>query len=112
MTDDEAEQEQGSVVTRVIRAPKSVSAEAQQFLSMDLSAMSTIDELDPTGGPLASAELYDPLADGGVGGFGEAAGLSVGREACTATLLPGGGVLIAGGRNTAALSSAEIWKLE
>jgi epsilon-lactone hydrolase len=48
MTDDEAEQEQGSIVTRVIRAPKSVSAEAQQFLSMDLSAMSTIEELDPT----------------------------------------------------------------
>jgi hypothetical protein len=68
--------------------------------------------LDPTGGPLASAELYDPAIDGGVGGFGEASGLSVGREACTATLLPGGGVLIAGGRNTAALASAEIWKLE
>ena len=68
--------------------------------------------LDPTGGPLASAELYDPAIDGGVGGFGEASGLSVGREACTATLLPGGGVLIAGGRNTAVLASAEIWKLE
>jgi hypothetical protein len=68
--------------------------------------------LDPTGAPLASAELYDPLADDGVGGFLEASGLSVGREACTATLLPGGGVLVAGGRNTAALASAEIWRLE
>jgi hypothetical protein len=47
-----------------------------------------------------------------VGGFVEAAGLSVGREACTATPLPGGGVLVAGGKNTAALASAEIWKLE
>ena len=67
---------------------------------------------DPSGGALASAELYDPTADDGIGGFEHTSGLSVGREACTATLLPGGGVLIAGGRNNGPLATAEIWKLE
>ena len=67
---------------------------------------------DPTGGALASAELYDSAADDGLGGFEHSAGLSVGREGCTATPLPGGGVLIAGGRNNGPLSTAEIWKLE
>jgi epsilon-lactone hydrolase len=44
----EAEGDAGIEVTRFIPVPKSVSAEAQQFLSMDLSAMSTIEDLDPT----------------------------------------------------------------
>ncbi|MGO9873773.1 MAG: hypothetical protein ACLPVY_08225 [Acidimicrobiia bacterium] len=38
----------GFEVTRFIPVPRSVSADAQQFLSMDLSAMSTIEELDHT----------------------------------------------------------------
>jgi monoterpene epsilon-lactone hydrolase len=46
--EDEAGEQPGVVVTRFIPVPKSVSVEAQQFLGMDLSAMSTIDELEPT----------------------------------------------------------------
>src|SRR5471032_2442273 len=44
----EADADAGFEVTRFISVPKSVSAEAQQFLSMDLSAISTIEDLDPT----------------------------------------------------------------
>jgi len=64
---------------------------------------------DAEGGALASAELFDPLADDGVGDFSPAAGLSVGRELPLCALLPGGAVLVAGGRNNGVLASAELW---
>lgn len=51
------------------------------------------------GGPfLASAELFDPTANGGRGGWSEAGGLHEGRAEHTATLLPNGKVLVVGGR--------------
>ena len=39
MTQDQSGTETGRVVTRFIPVPKSVSAEAQQFLGMDLAAL-------------------------------------------------------------------------
>ncbi len=45
--EDESGQEPGSAVTRFIPVPRSVSVEAQRFLSMDLSAMSATEEIEP-----------------------------------------------------------------
>jgi hypothetical protein len=64
-----------------------------------------------SGDYLNSAELYDPLADGGVGGFTALWGLAMWRsEGATVTLLPGSKVLVAGGLNGfSALTSAELY---
>ena len=48
---------------------------------------------DDTAGFLGSAEVYDPDS----GTWSPAAGLACGRTGHTATLLDGGGVLVAGG---------------
>ena len=45
--EDDAGPESGRVVTRFIPVPRSVSVEAQQFLGMDLSGMSAMEELEP-----------------------------------------------------------------
>ena len=59
---------------------------------------------------LTSAELYDPAT----GQWSPTGSMSTGRERHTATLLPGGKVLIAGGTNylTPALASAELYDHE
>ncbi len=67
---------------------------------------------DAEGGSLASTEVFDPQGDDGLGSFALAAGLSIGRELPLCARLPGGGVLVAGGRNNGVLASAEIWKPE
>ena len=65
------------------------------------------------GGPMNSAELYDPLS----GTFTSTASMSAAREFQTATLLPSGQVLVAGGCDNGGgncippmLSSAEIYR--
>jgi hypothetical protein len=60
------------------------------------------------GGILATAELYDPAGDGGVGSFSATPSMSSPRVGLTATLLPDGRVLIAGGRT----SSSYLWSAE
>jgi monoterpene epsilon-lactone hydrolase len=47
MTIEAAARGPGSVVTRFIPVPKSVSIEAQQFLGIDMSAMGAMEELEP-----------------------------------------------------------------
>src|SRR5438445_492100 len=60
---------------------------------------------------LASAELYDPAANGGVGAWSGTGSLNAAREFHTATLLPNGKVLVAGGRSSSGiiLASAELY---
>ncbi len=58
-------------------------------------------------GQLASAEIFDPAGNGGVGAFTATGSMGTARAVHTATLLPNGKVLIAGGG--AALASAEIF---
>jgi hypothetical protein len=60
-------------------------------------------------GPLASAELWDPAASSGAGAFTATGSLGSARSAQTATLLPGGRVLVAGGSGASALASAELY---
>ncbi len=57
------------------------------------------------GGPLASAELYNPAT----GTFTETGSMNTPREDHTATLLNNGMVLIAGGLSTNPLASAELY---
>ncbi|HVJ18899.1 MAG TPA: kelch repeat-containing protein [Polyangiaceae bacterium] len=52
---------------------------------------------DAGNAPLATSELFDPSAAGGVGAFEEGPELAVARGNATATLLPDGRVLVAGG---------------
>ena len=68
------------------------------------SAMAAAGTFPPS---LASAEIYDPIADK----WSSAASMAIARSFHTATLLPGGKVLVAGGLDSAvtALSSAEIY---
>ena len=54
---------------------------------------------------LSSAELYDPAS----GTWTATGSLGTARDAHTATLLPNGKVLVAGGNNGPALSSAELY---
>ena len=51
----------------------------------------------PDGGFIASAELYDPAANGGAGAWSTTGSLATGRQGHTATLLPNGKVLVVGG---------------
>ncbi len=67
---------------------------------------------DAEGGALASAELFDPQGEDGIGSFAPAAGLSIGREIPLCARLADGHILVAGGRNNGVLASAEIWSLE
>lgn len=61
---------------------------------------------DTTWSPSASAEIYNPLS----GSFTRAAEMTTQRTAHTATLLPSGKVLIAGGENNqGAIASAELY---
>jgi hypothetical protein len=72
---------------------------------------------DP-GGTLASAELFDPGASGGVGAFAPTGTMTTSRWAASAVLLPGGKVLLVGGRGASGndagaevvLASAELFE--
>jgi len=52
------------------------------------------------------AELYDPAAEGGAGAFSAAGSMAVGHALHTATLLPSGRVLVAGGLSSASTLEA------
>lgn len=69
--------------------------------------------IDPAGNPLASAELYYPFASGVIaaGTWAPTGSLATARFGHTATLMPGGKVLVMGGRNAIDpnLSSAELY---
>ena len=67
---------------------------------------------DAGGNSLASAELYDPAANGCVAAWTPTTRpLTTGRQSHTATLLPNGQVLVVGGRGTggSSLASAELY---
>ena len=59
-------------------------------------------------GGLASAEIYDPAANGGAGGWSTANSLNDGRGGHTATLLPNGQVLAVAGEGSG--GSAELYE--
>src|SRR3984885_6645742 len=61
---------------------------------------------DTTDVPLSSAEVFDPVA----GAFAATGSLNSARAGQTATLLPNGTVLAAGGFDTDALASAEFYE--
>ena len=63
-------------------------------------------------GVLNSADLFDPGADSGAGAFSPAGTMTDSREDFTATLLPSGQVLLAGGIDDAGntVASAELYK--
>ena len=62
-------------------------------------------------GFFSSAELFDPAASGGAGGFIATGSMTTPREQHSATLLPNGRVLVAGGTpdGPSVLSSAELY---
>lgn len=69
------------------------------------------------GGPLESAELYDPKKppeESGcacdLGSFQQAGSLASARAGHTATRLPDGAVLLAGGRGASVLASADVYR--
>ncbi|MFO1526453.1 MAG: kelch repeat-containing protein [Turneriella sp.] len=63
-----------------------------------------------TGPTLASAEIFDPNANGGIGSFQSTGSMSTGRYEHTATLMGDGRVLVAGGYNGSSyVASAEIF---
>lgn len=63
-----------------------------------------------TGGAGASAELFDPSANGGAGAFIQAADMLEPRSAGAAVLLPSGKVLLAGGTGSSGpLNTAELY---
>ena len=59
---------------------------------------------------LASAELYDPAANGGAGAWTATGNLTTARYSHTATPLPNGKVLVAGGLGGSYLASAELYQ--
>ena len=67
-----------------------------------------------TDGFLSSAELFDPAANGGAGAWSSTGSMTIVRENHTATLLPNGKVLVAGGsywgtNSRIYLSSADLF---
>lgn len=64
------------------------------------------------GGPMASAEFFDPAANGGVGAFTAAPSMLVARALHTVTVLPDGRCLVAGGTGgqlTGTLAKTTEW---
>lgn len=63
-----------------------------------------------SGRTLASAELFNPAANGGAGAWNNTASMTTPRRDHTATLAPGGFVVITGGRNgSTPLKSVEMY---
>jgi hypothetical protein len=63
-----------------------------------------------TGGPLKSAELFDPAAGSGAGMFSAASTMIEARQMATSALLPNGNVLIVGGMGVSGpLTDGEVY---
>ncbi len=67
------------------------------------------DGTSQSGVPLASAEIFDPLGNGGRGAFAPTGSMAQARVRAMITPLPNGKLLIAGGLGQAALASAELF---
>jgi N-acetylneuraminic acid mutarotase len=64
---------------------------------------------DTYGATPPTAELYDPIGNNGAGSWSATGSLAAGRSQATATLLPSGKVLVAGGGNGSYPAAAELY---